>query len=234
MSSQNTSEFCIANQDIPLVKDDGQSTWIKGKAIELLKDIGLASGSPDHLLKGDLIAIDGYTSKGSVHGTLVSDHSKRIECPKSNVTSVTDTEYRLLAPIKVASARWDLFNSTDAMQIVRRLKLDERVWVSIPVNEGSISVAGSGCLPGTIRYIGPIQDEIGTYFGIELQVSALCECCIVVDMSMMNIIMNLSNGLYEWSNTEKKWLPIILYVCSFVRTGLIFANLKVHFRICTF
>ena len=174
MSSHNTSECYIANRDIPLVKDDGQGNWVKEKALGMFR--GLSPGSSGRVLKGELIAVGGYTSKGTIHGTMASDHSKKIECPKDNVSSLTETEYQLLSPIKMPGERWDLFDNKKKMQIIQGLKSDNRVWVSIPVNEGSMPAADSNCLHGTIRYIGPLQEEIGTYFGIELDVSLLYVC----------------------------------------------------------
>ena len=151
-------EYYIAIQDIPLVKD-------RPSIFEKAKDIFIGSGSGHVFLKGELFLSDSHSESGMFSGSLVSDPSKRIVCPKLYVSYVTHSEYKLIAPVKELGDRLVLFNDKEKLYSIKTLQVNSRVWVSVPT-----ITLGSTCRNGTIKYIGPIEGEEGHYFGIELKV----------------------------------------------------------------
>ena len=165
MSSKVDDRYYIACQDIRLQRE----FWLEFKYV-------LSSQSP-FALKGDLLVIEGDDTGDIVHGTVAFDPTKKIKCLRSSVAYVTRTEFRILAPIKIPSDRWELFKDKQRMEMITGLRVDEHVWVTVPVEQESQSgLISTGCLRGTIRYFGEIGKEIGTYFGIELQVSTSIVC----------------------------------------------------------
>ena len=168
MSSHGKSSYCIALQDLPLIKDEGQSSW--GRIKERAKEFANLTG-PTHLLKGELVIVHNGGVGDCVHGKSITDDSKRIACKKMCLSFLTDREYQLLAPVKPLADRLALYNNKQALYTIRKLKPDDKTWVSLPVQQHLTSgLAGSTCHRATIRYIGEIQGEVGFYFGVELQV----------------------------------------------------------------
>ena len=164
MSSKVDERYYIACRDIPLQR----GTWKE------LKDRVWSSQSPEHLLKGELLVIEGDGTRDVVRGRMALDRSKKFECSTDDVAYVTSVEYRILAPIKSPGERWDLFKDKQIMDKLKDLRVDEHIWITLPMGKDPKSgLIGSSTLRGTIRYIGGIHQEIGTYFGIELPVSVL-------------------------------------------------------------
>ena len=149
-------EYYIALQDLPLSKD-GSSIWKKAK--DALKGFGLG-----HVLEGELLLGDDHFESGMFSGSLASDPSKRVVCPMLYVSYVTDSEYKLIAPVKQLGDRLVLFNNKEKLYSIKRLQVNSNVWVSVP------TASGPTCRNGTIKYIGPIEGEEGDHFGIELKV----------------------------------------------------------------
>ena len=149
-------EYYIALQDIPLVKD-GLSIWKKAKDVVIGSGLG-------YVLKGDMLLGDGHSESGMFSGSLASDPSKRVYCPTSSVSYVTDSEYKLIAPVKELGDRLILFNDKEKLHSIKKLQVNSNVWVSLP------PALGSTCQSGTIKYIGPVEGEEGYRFGIELKV----------------------------------------------------------------
>ena len=152
-----TPAYYIALQDIPLAKD-GPSILKKAK------DYLIGSGS-GYVLKGELLLGDGHSDSGMFSGSLASDPSKRVDCPMLYVSFVTDSEYKLIAPVKELGDRLVLFNNKEKLRSIKKLQVNSHVWVSVPA-----IASGSTCQNGTIKYIGPIEGEEGHRFGIELKV----------------------------------------------------------------
>ena len=171
MSSRGKRSYCIALQDLPLVKDEGQSNWAKIK--EKAKEMANLTG-PTHLLKGELLIVHDEGFGDFVRGRSTTDDSKRIVCKKMYVSPLTDSQYQLLAPVKSPGERWALFNNQQALYAIKSLKPEDKTWVSIPVQQHPTSgLPGSTCHRATIKYIGEIKGEVGWYFGMELQVRML-------------------------------------------------------------
>ena len=165
MSSEVDEWYYIACRDIPLQRG----------ILKEIKDCVWSSQSLDHLLKGELLVIEGDGTRDIVHGRMALDRTKKFECPTDDVLYVTIVEYRILAAIKSPRERWDFFKDKQRMEKLKVLRVDEHIWITLP-SMGEDSKSGlirRSCLRGTIRYIGGIHQEIGTYFGIELPVSVL-------------------------------------------------------------
>ena len=172
MSSTYPPDYYIALQDVPLVKDDKQSNWLGKKARELKEFV--APAPPTHLLKGELLIVDDNTLPTHFRGRSASDPSKQFVCPKFHVASLTETEYQILAPIKLPSDRLVLYRNQYTLGTIKTLQSDDKIWVSVPVQQDATSgLVGSSCVRATIRYIGGIQGEVGRYFGVELPVCQL-------------------------------------------------------------
>ena len=103
-------EYYIALQDLPLTKD-GSSIFKKAK------DAVIGSRS-SHVLKGDLLLGDGHSESGMFSGSLASDPSKRVVYPMLYVSYVTDSEYKLIAPVKELGDRLVLFNDKEKLHSV--------------------------------------------------------------------------------------------------------------------
>ena len=130
MSSRGKHMYCIALQDSPLVKDEGQSNWTRMK--EKAREFANLTG-PTHLFKGELIIVHDEGLGDYVRGSSAIDDSKRIVCKRICLSFLTDDEYQLLAPVKPLGDRLALFNNKQAMYTIKKLKHDDKTWVTIPV-----------------------------------------------------------------------------------------------------
>ena len=142
--------YYIALQDIPLAEDEPS-------ILKKVKDILTGSGL-GYVLKGELLLGDILSESGMFSGSVASDPSKRVVCPKLHVASVTNSQYKLIAPVKELGDRLVLLNDKEKLHSIQKLQVNSRVWVSIP------TPLGSTYRNGTIKYIGPIEGEEGHCF----------------------------------------------------------------------
>ena len=87
-------------------------------------------------------------------------------CSEHDVAPLSDYEYYLLDAIKSREARYDVFQK-DLLDWGSKLKPESYVYVTLPSkaalpNQHAMSV---------IRYIGPLPNEHGVLFGVEIMVS---------------------------------------------------------------
>jgi hypothetical protein len=159
MSTEANDCYYIVCRDIPqALHMQGIKGWMSGRSLA-------------YALKGELIVLEGDARGEVLHGRVALDHTKKIECQMDDVAFVTSVEYRILAPIKLPGKRWEYFKDKQQMANIKDLKVDESVWVTLPMEQDPKSgLIGSCCLRGTIRYIGPIHRQTGTYFGVELKI----------------------------------------------------------------
>ena len=87
----------------------------------------------------------------------------------TDVAPLQENEYGYLQAIEAPGVRLQEYSRPDE---TKKMKLDlvvgDVVLFKIKVKPDAISVS---FINGAIRYIGPIQERMGTHFGIEIQVS---------------------------------------------------------------
>ena len=111
---------------------------------------------------------------------LATDPSVTLFCPEDDVAPLSDYEYHLMEAIKSREARFDVFRK-DILDWGSKLKEGTFVYVALPSktpvsNQRAVSV---------IKYVGPLPNERGIQFGVEIQVStcthaAVCHEVIII------------------------------------------------------
>ena len=96
----------------------------------------------------------------------LSDPVVTLFCPEDGVAPISDYEYHLLSGIKSREARYGVFQK-DILDWGSKLKEGEFVYVALP----SKTPASNQCAVSVIKYIGPLPNEHGMQFGVEIQVS---------------------------------------------------------------
>ena len=96
---------------------------------------------------------------------LASDPTVAVFCTEDDVAPISDYEYHLMAAIKSREARYEVFQK-DILDWGSKLKEGNFVYVTLPSrtpvsNQRAVSV---------IRYVGPLPNEHGIQFGVEIQV----------------------------------------------------------------
>ena len=87
---------------------------------------------------------------------------------KDDTAPLTGAEYELLIAIKSHEARYAVYKRTeDGMEWGLHLTLGTRVYATLP-SELAIPAEHA---ESTIRYIGPLSNEMGIHFGVEIIVS---------------------------------------------------------------
>ena len=164
----NTVKYYIAVEDIPLPKENQKQgsrtvTYHAGQAEIPDKQTCIS--------RGELLVSEGASTGDQITARLVFGASQQFTCPKSSVVPVTDEEYQLLAPIKCLPDRLALSKNKDALLALAKLKVEDRVWVTIPPKLDSPSVSeGTASYAATVKYIGEIEGEVGRYFGMQFEV----------------------------------------------------------------
>jgi hypothetical protein len=104
---------------------------------------------------------------------LASDPAVTLFCTEDDVAPISDYEYHLLSGVKSREARYGVFQE-DILDWGSKLKYGDFVSVALP----SKSPVPSQCAVSVIKYIGPLPNEHGIQFGVEIQVST----CIILCM----------------------------------------------------
>ena len=127
-------------------------------------------------LKGSLLVFAGRTSSSTGahlnHYHLAEDPNKGVECEAHEVEHLTINDYVWLLPINQPKDRYEFYNQKEKYKTVTTLAVEDRVWVSVP-EEGYQGVDQFTCCIATVRYIGPVPEKQGNYFGLELEVHFL-------------------------------------------------------------
>ena len=139
----------------------------------VLSTIGnlISKSAPGYALKGSLLIFAGRStsSTGADVYHLANDPNKRIECVSHEVGYLREDEYEFLLPIKETRECFKLYNQKDKFKSTTTLAFKDRVWVSLP-EEPRQGICQTSCCSGIVKYIGPIPENQGNYFGLELQV----------------------------------------------------------------
>ena len=121
------------------------------------------------LLKGEILVRNLTTVVDSTNGTLrLHPYEKGTyycDCPVETISPLEEEEAKLLLSYKSNNERYDQFTSR-LLDIGKKLTIGCNVYVKIRTPSG-----GTQELRGVIRYKGPLPEECGTMFGVELLVS---------------------------------------------------------------
>ena len=153
-------EYFILRNDVPI-----------GKTNNFFKN-WLSSQNADRVLQGELLVKEAQPHDGS-HAmySLALDRSKKVSCSNTDVVPLSEVDYEWLAAIGKAIDRWQVYIQRDKFEAVKKLQVDERVWVSLPASDGKPpELPVSSCCHATVRYIGPLQDTAGRWVGVETKV----------------------------------------------------------------
>ena len=176
----NTVKYYIAVEDIPLPKENQKQgsrtvTYPAGQAEIPDKQTCIS--------RGELLVSEGETTGDPITARLAFGTSQQFTYPKSSVVPVTDEEYQLLAPIKCLPDRLALSRNRDALLALAKLKVEDRVRVTILLELGSPSISlGTTSCAATVKYIGEIEGEVGRHFGLQIKV------CTYVQFSQIQYI----------------------------------------------
>ena len=153
-------EYFILRSDVPIAKTNN---FLKNWLLTL---------NADHVLKGELLLREAQPHNGShVMYSLASDRSKKVSCASSDVAPLSEDDYEWLVAIQKPVDRFQVYSLEKKLDAVKRLKPDDKVWVSLPTSDGaSFKLVGPSCCLATVRYIGPLQGSPGRWVGVELMV----------------------------------------------------------------
>ena len=138
----------------------------------------LSSQNADCVLQGELLVKEAQPHDGG-HAmySLALDRAKKVSCSNSDVIPISEVDYEWLAAIGKTTDRWKIYTQRDRFEAVKKVQVNERVWVSLPgSNEKPSGLPGSSCCHATVRYIGPLQDIPGRWVGVETKVKQKAYC----------------------------------------------------------
>ena len=153
------------------------------EAAILLKDVqgekslgkiaGLWKSSSKTVYRGELIlllprvkVIPRKDGKPAHNYQLASDPAVTLFCPEEDLAPMSDYEYHLMVAIKSREARYEVFQK-DILDWGSKLKAEMIVHVALP----SKTAVSSQHALAIIRYIGPLPNENGVQFGVEIMVN---------------------------------------------------------------
>ena len=158
--AHSRQEYFILRNHVPI-----------GKTNNFFKN-WLSSQNADHVLQGELLVKEAQPHDGS-HAmySLALDRTKKVSCSSSDVIQLSQVDFEWLAAIGKTIDRWQVYIQQDKLEGVKKLKVDDKVWVSLPASDGKPpELAGSSCCHATVKYIGPLQDTVGRWVGVETKV----------------------------------------------------------------
>ena len=163
--ASSKQEYFILRNDVPIAR-----------ANSFLKKL-LNTLNADYVLKGELLVKEALPQDGSHHShaiySLALDRNKMVSCSNSDVAPLSEDDYEWLAAIGKTIDRWQVYIQQDKLNVVKALKVGERVWVVVEVSVGDgilHHLTGTSCCHATVQYIGPLQDTPGRWIGVELKV----------------------------------------------------------------
>ena len=136
---------------------------------------GLWKSSAKAVYRGDLLltlprvmVVPRKDGKKAHNYQLASDPSITLYCTEDDVAPMSDYEYHLMAAVKSREVRYEIFQK-DILDWGSKLKEGTFVYVTLP----SKSPVSNQRAVSVIRYIGPLPNEHGIQFAVEIQVSAV-------------------------------------------------------------
>ena len=101
---------------------------------------------------------------------VASDPAVTLFCTEDDVAPLDEQDYNLLAAIRSREARFEVFQK-DRLEWGTKLKYEDFVYATLP----SKSPVPNHPVASKIQFIGPLPNENGVFFGVEIMV------CIVKD-----------------------------------------------------
>ena len=153
-------KYFVLKNDVPIAKTNNFfRSW-------------LSNQNADHVLKGELLVKEAQPHDGShCMYSMALDKSKKVSCAESDVAPLSEDDFEWLVAIQKPTDRHKMFSQRDKLDIVKRMQVNDRVWVSLPLGEGiQPQPPNSTCCYATVKYIGPIQGMPGQRIGVELKV----------------------------------------------------------------
>lgn len=98
---------------------------------------------------------------------LASDPAVTLYCPEDDVAPLSDYEYNLMNAIKSQGDRYEVFQK-DLLDWGSKLKVGDFVYATLPSN----SPLSDKKTVSRIEYIGPLPNEDGVQFGVEITVNS--------------------------------------------------------------
>ena len=148
-----------ANDTAILLRD------IQGEKTSVLEKIGLKGPTLRTVHRGELLL--GRKEGGSdLRYQLISNPAVTIHCSAIDVAPLSPYEFDLLSAVKSPSARYQVLQN-NLLDWGTELRIKNNVLVTLPSHH-TIPVQRA---LATVRYIGPIQKEVGVLFGVEIMVS---------------------------------------------------------------
>ena len=149
----------MANEAVILLKDIQGEKGVHSSVTEpSTKSVPVCRGE---LLLGTTIP----ARDGRLNYHLARDPSITLYCTEDDVAPLSDYDYKLVIAVKTRESRYGLFQK-DILDWGSNLKEGDLVYVALP----SKCPAPSQHVVAVIRYIGPLPNEEGVQFGVEIQV----------------------------------------------------------------
>ena len=167
------------------------------KDIQGEKSLGIIGGlfkSPDKpVYQGELLltiipkvkAVPRKDGKPAHNYQLSSDPAVTLFCTEDDMAPISDYEYHLLSGVKSRDVRYKVFQK-DLLDWGSKLREGTFVNVALP----SKSPLSGQHAVSVIKYIGPLPNERGIQFGVEIQVSGTYMTNLVVVIPCIIILIN--------------------------------------------
>ena len=97
---------------------------------------------------------------------VASDLAVTLYCPEDDVAPLSNYEYHLMKGIKSREARYEVFQK-DLLDWGSKLKVGDFVYATLP----SKSPVPNQLTVSRIEYVGPLPNEYGVLFGVEIMVN---------------------------------------------------------------
>ena len=164
--ASSRQEYFILRNDVPIaITNNFFKNW-------------LSSQNAGRVLQGELLVREAQPQDGSrAMYSQAFDRSKKVSCSNSDVIPLSEVDYEWLAAIRKPIDRWKIYIQRDKFEAIKKLRIDEGVWVCIPASDGTpLELSGSSCCRATVKYIGPLQDIPGRWVGVETKVKQKAYC----------------------------------------------------------
>ena len=153
------------------------------EAVILIKDllgeksgrIGILPPSPKNVHRGELLlsiarskVVPRRDGKPAHNYQMANDPAVTVFCTENDCAPLSEYEFHLLLAVNSRLARYDVFQN-DRLDWGGKLKPGDLVYATLP----SKSPAPNHTVASKIQFIGPLPNENGVLFGVEIMVQIL-------------------------------------------------------------